>query len=238
MRRCKFLVMAFAVVLLSWAMTQGVFAKVATPYPNREAAEQAELAKLKEQGVGIGTYPITISYEANGKVVEETVLLTISGEHTVIVDNMAIDANDITISRDQVAGMQAADWIAAAHAVAWDIQTQQQVMVTSVNSSQVKSVLGVYPLFFAVDAGLQTQVQVHVVEPSVIANYFQTNHTGGWSEELYINEGLSSSFWTNFMYFFLEMLMLLILIIPLIILVVQYFVTSKMVRQVIHITTR
>ncbi|TLG71769.1 hypothetical protein [Culicoidibacter larvae] len=227
----KWLVRITLAVLL---VTAGFGMKV-TAYnePNQYASEQEareqELKNLQEKHVQPGTYPIEVSYTQNGKTINKTIYLTVRGEHTVIVDDIAIDAHSIVINLNQVAAMNKAGWIEAANARAWNINTLAEVPVTQVNSSQVKEAVGSYPLYFATDAFVKTSVTVTVVDGTdanqSFANWFAQHDPG---------EGFS---WYGFLHihpYLLSLLLVLILLIPFIIIAVYYLITSKLVRDIIR----
>lgn len=205
---------------------------------DREAAEAAELAKLREQGVETGTYAVTLTYIEGDTVIEEVVFLTITGKHTNVVDDVAIDAQDIVIDKDAVMTMTDADWIRLADAKAWLISTQESVAITGVNSSQVKAEKGTYLLYFTTIRNVQTDVIV-IVEDDAIENHYLTNaQSNAWFDNSY---GDNMSFLGISMQVFiysLSVLFVLIAFLPFVILFVEYVVTGKIVHQIIQILTQ
>ncbi len=82
-----------------------------------------------------GTYPVSISQEDENGTVEGQFYLTVTQEHTVIENNLAIDAKDFIISKTTNLNNELI--IKMSKAKVWNIQTLEEYDINRVEIAQI-----------------------------------------------------------------------------------------------------
>ncbi|TLG77210.1 hypothetical protein [Culicoidibacter larvae] len=232
MRKLRRSVAAVLMLLfLAGATSIPAFAIEPNVYDSKDEAAAAETKVLEESGSRPGTYPVTVSYHEDGKTISAVAYVTVEGKYTVIVEPIAIDAQAIHLRVDEVSVMTNEAWIERADAHAWNMQTLAELPIVSVDASLVKAVPGHYSVTFATVEGVSTTVPVLVSQ--VGASGENTLYGAN-------NEALGSGFgwFESFGFTVLKVFILTMLLLPLVLLFFQFFLSSKLMKELEGITDR
>lgn len=127
-----------------------------------------ELKNVKEAG----TYPVEMyTYDQNGQVVKEVVMITIKHPHTKINGDEAIDANDLRMTWDDFVKMKEEDWQVQSNAKAWSTLTGDAIEIVSTHIETVVESQS-YMINFTTSAGTSTSSQVTIVKSALDATEF------------------------------------------------------------------
>lgn len=223
------------ILLLSFPLPLAANSSVIKPvFTSEKEALTAELKLLKEAKVGPGTYPLKLTFEENGRVIEKQTNVTIKGENTIVKADEAIDANNITVSIDQVKKLTNVDWVEQAKAKAWRTDTLQEIPITYVDSAKIKPAIGTYELCFATDI-VETRVTVTVVKGVVSID---ENTIPFFEEATKVD---IQSKWTTFevaLYSILKISFVFMLLLPLFLLFFQYVIILRAVKKIVQMVIK
>ncbi|TLG77473.1 hypothetical protein [Culicoidibacter larvae] len=204
-----------------------VFGLTPTIYESPEEALQSEVFELQKEDYRTGTYPVTIRYREEGKIIEKQIRVTVDGPYTVIENKIAIDANAITLSEGVVKKMTDEDWIRLTDAHAWRTDTAEELMVYVADKQQVKDEAGKYLISFGTEQGVTTTVPVTVLAGTTVAPSNQQSKINVWYEQNPTDTGLGFiGFWNDFLTV-LRIGLLSMLVLPILLLLWQFFWSSR-----------
>ncbi|TLG73009.1 hypothetical protein [Culicoidibacter larvae] len=244
-RSLKFLLLTVFVMLAVVLLQVKPVAAYAVPQ-SRDAAITEFKQQLVREGKPAGTYEVEITYGNNGRTLTETVLMTITDVNTVVNGNIAIDAADFVVSQSQVTSMDNAAWLKAAEAQAWRTDTQVLLNVQADTGHVVKAA-GIYPVTFVTDGGVQTTVNVQVVD----SNGAGTLGTQEPIQDIYVNNAATqiqenvvtdtTFLWGAFGTWIdtaFSVLILIAFLIPITILLVEYSLVLRVTKQLMQLLQR
>lgn len=111
-----------------------------------------------------GTYPAEASYIEDGKKLQKTVYVTVKGEDTVIVGDIAIDAKSFVLTPQQVKRITAKKAIDYSEAKAWSTIDGTERIIRGVDLSELQPIEGVYDVTFSTAGGVSKTVNATVGE--------------------------------------------------------------------------
>lgn len=210
-----------------------------TIYPSEEQAKVEETTKLVAQQTKPGTYPVSIKFKQNNQVIEKEIRCTVIGENTKEKGQYAINADATQITPNQVGHLTLKEWLALTNAYAWNIRTGDSAPILRVHEQEIQAQPGNYALTIEAIDGLVTEVNVEVLDTTKIKmQHFYQKNIGDWSET-YADKGAIT--WSHFetqAVVLIQITLLLLLFLPLLCLVIQYLMTSKLVKQVVHLVMK
>lgn len=183
--------------------------------------------ELQKEDYRTGTYPVTIRYREDGKVIEKQIRVTIDGPYTVIENKIAIDANAVTVTMDLVKNLTDEQWMQLTDAHAWRTDTSEELMVYVADKQNLKNEAGTYSITFGTDQGVTTTVPVTVVAAATETGSNQQSGMNVWYEQNPTETGLGFiGFWNDFLTV-LRIGLLTMLILPILLLLWQFFWSSR-----------
>ncbi|TLG71818.1 hypothetical protein [Culicoidibacter larvae] len=206
----------------------------ALPKSEQEAMLE-ELHRLYSEGKDAGTYSVTIEYEENGQTINKEVRITVTKDDTVIQGNIAINAEPISISPEQVADATDAFWISSANAKAWRTTTLEELPIISVDASQIQNREGQYLLTFTTVDAVATSVAVTVIGNNEIFAVDGESGQASVFHDTYTDNAFDFMSASSWFWLALNTLLAGLIVVPLILLLIHYGITNKIYRQVVSL---
>lgn len=135
--------------------------------------EEFDITNIKKAG----TYFVTVYAHENGNTVEKQVAVVVTFASTVVNENNneAIDAKDFKIlAKEDINSLTVAELIDKANAYAWNLDTNQDIPITSVEVHELKDNL--WEVTFATEKGTSVTVLCNVVDDIILDLYHQSFH--------------------------------------------------------------
>lgn len=172
-----------------------------------------------------GTYPVRTSYLEHGKKLQKKVYVTVKGPNTVIVGDIAIDANDFFLTVEQAKVLTTKQAIEYSQATAWSTIDGTEKVIGSVDLSNLSANEGSYNVTFSTKEGISKKVKAAVAAP-LLGNHELNSY----------QDYFSKSYWRFLLTIGLSLA--LVLATPLLIVLISSKNILQVVEQLIAIFSR